>query len=201
MNVDKFLDHPISIKWGGRGNSGIVHWANVLDDLCFQNCSVLLIGTGWEYEQYYDWPTILRDVWNAKCSYLEIDSGYINKWRNGPFPLYEGSVSDIKNIISKNFDVILWVQGPEHIPYKDMLSTFEDMFKKSNRGIVCTCPWGSYYDYQGVLNNNPSEQHIQKSMDENTFGPEFSNYHRLFGGIKDSGNGQILIWRKYEDRS
>ena len=120
---------------------------------------------------------------------------------NGPYPLYEGSVTDIENIISTPFDVIVWIQGPEHIKYEDMLPTFEAMYGLANEGIVCTCPWGSYYDYQGAINNNPAEEHLQKSMGEDTFGPEFINYKRLFGGTKDEGTGQILIWRKHETRS
>jgi hypothetical protein len=192
--AEQFLEHPIANKWGK--NTGITNLSSVLEQLCFPNCSILLIGTGSTYEQYHDWPTILEDIWNAKCSYLEIDKGYINKWKNEKYPLYEGSVTNIKNIIPNSFDIILWGHGPEHIKYEEMLPTFEAMYEKSNKGIICFCPWGSYYDYQGPMNGNPSEEHLQKSIYENTFGPEFINYQRLFGGIKDSGNGLITIWRK-----
>jgi len=199
--VEKFLAHKIAQKWGGGANTGIRQVGEVLSDLCFPGCTVLLVGTGWDSEQYHDWPNLLRDTWGVKISYLEIDEGYINRWKNGPYPLYEGSVTNIKDVIPTPFDVILWVQGPEHIKYEEMLPTFEAMYSMSNKGIICTCPWGGYYDYQGAINNNPAEEHVQKSMDENTFGPEFSNYQRLFGGTKDEGDGQILIWRKHEERS
>lgn len=199
MKSEEFLQHSIAQKWGGKDNTGIIHWGETLEKLCFPECSVLLVGTGWEPAQYYDWPTILEDIWNAKVSYLEVDQGYINKWKGGPYPLYEGSVTDIKSVVPKSFDVILWVQGPEHIAYEQMLPTFEAMYDKAHQGIICTCPWGSYYDYQGVMNNNPNESHIQKSMTEETFGSEFANYDILFGGVKDSSNGQILIWRKHEN--
>jgi hypothetical protein len=191
--AEEFLQHQIAKKWGG--NSGIVNLSKVLEQLCFLECSILLVGTGWTHDQYYDWPTILEDVWNAKCSYLEVDEGYINKWKNEKYPLYQGSVIDIKKLISKPFDIIIWGHGPEHIKHQEMLSTFDSMYEKSNKGIVCFCPWGSYYDYQDVMNNNPFEKHLQKNMDENTFGPEFSNYSRMYGGIKDSGNGLIVIFR------
>jgi hypothetical protein len=42
-----------------------------------------------------------------------------------------------------------------------------------------------------MLYNNKMKNSKMKSE-------EFSNYERLFGGVKDSGNGQILIWRRHE---
>lgn len=192
--AEEFLQHRIAKQWGL--NTGVINLSNVLEKLCFTNCSVLLVGTGWTDEQYYDWPTILEDVWSAKCSYLEIDKGYINRWKDKKYPIYEGSVTDIKDVISKPFDIILWGHGPEHIKHEQMLSTFDAMYEISNKGIVCFCPWGSFYDYQETMNNNIYETHLQKNMDENSFGPEFANYSIAYGGVKDAGNGLIVIWRE-----
>jgi hypothetical protein len=103
ITVEDFLRHSTPQKWGAH--TGIQHLGEVLSELCFPECSVLLVGTGWTHEQYHDWPNLLQDLWKAKIAYLEIDEGYINKWKNGPYPLYEGSVTDIENIISTPFDV------------------------------------------------------------------------------------------------
>jgi hypothetical protein len=59
--AEQFLEHPIANK--RSGNTGIINLSFVLEQLCFLNCSILLIGTGFTCEQVLDWPSILQDIW------------------------------------------------------------------------------------------------------------------------------------------
>ncbi len=192
----KFLEHDIVKKWDGENNSGMVQISECLNDIMAPKCTVLLIGTGATIEQYDDWPQVLQSVWGCSITYLEIFESYIELFKDQKYPIIKGDVREIDKILEKSYDVILWLQGPEHVSHEELLPTLDALFSVCNNGIMCTCPWGSFYDYQEDINNNKYEIHIQKSMDAASFGKEFKNYTIQYGGIFNTGNGQILIKRK-----
>ncbi len=162
-----------------------------------ENNKILLIGTGWSDTQYFDWPEILLKLEpTLKISYLEICDEYINKWKNNKYPVIKGDVRHIDETISTNeFDVICWMQGPEHINQNEMLSTFEKIFKCAKKSVIFSCPWGSFYDNQEILNKNVFEKHLNKNMDKHCFENGFENYIIKYYDQKDTGNGAIIITR------
>jgi hypothetical protein len=161
------------------------------------NTRILFVGTGWENAQYFDWPTTLLKVEpTLKISYLEVSDIYIEKWKNGIFPLIVGDIRNIDKILEINdFDVICWFHGPEHIEQTEMLDTFNKVFSVVKKGIVFACPWGNYYDYQHALNENEYEIHKNKSMDEHCFIEGFENYTINYCDGKDTPKGNIIITR------
>lgn len=195
--MNNFYNHRHVAKWAQ--NDSLTQLGDALcNALKVPNSNVILIGTGFFDEQYYDWPEILEDVWGANVSYVEICDEYINKWKDKKYPVIKGDVTQLQNADIRCPDCIFWFQGPEHIHQNQMLPTFNLMFNIARRAIICTCPWGAYYDRQETLNNNVWEAHKQKSMTASNFGPEFKDYTISYGGGINTASGQILIQRMHE---
>lgn len=54
--------------------------------------------------------------------------------------IIEGDVRDAKALISGTYDVIMWWQGPEHLPLEDIPQTLEDLFSLTVRVLIIGCP-------------------------------------------------------------
>lgn len=172
-------------------------YADFFDKTLTKDSKVLLIGTGYEDRQYYDWPNLLLKLESTiKIKYLEICDSYIEKWKNSEFEVIKGNVQDIDKIFKKDeFDVICWIQGPEHVKQDEMYPTFEKIFNCAKKGVLFSCPWGKYYDYQEELNNNFYEKHINKSMGKHSFSSIFNDYQIYYCDKEHSENGGIIIIR------
>jgi len=174
----------------------IVAYADFFDNVLSENNNVLLVGTGYYDDQYYDWcNALLRVEPTIKISYLEVSDVYINKWKNGQYPIIKGDVRKIDEVIvNDEFDVICWIQGPEHIKQEEMANTFEKIFNVAKKAVIFSCPWGNYYDFQEELHGNVYEKHLNKSMGEHCFiGKEFDSYNIQYYDGKDTGSGCIMI--------
>lgn len=71
---------------------------------------------------------------------------------------------DCRNIdkISESFDAILWLHGPEHIPWEEFLTTRTKIEDKANKLVIYQMPFGSFP--QDALYGNPYERHVQTLM-------------------------------------
>lgn len=184
-------------KWSKTGECFLLY-GDFFENFLSINDKILLIGTGWTDEQYYDWPRLLLKLEpTLTIHYLEISEIYINKWKEKEFQIIKGDVRNIDNIINKNiYDIICWMQGPEHIKQEEMLSTFDKIFSIAKKAVIFSCPWGKYYDFQEEIHGNVYEKHINKDMDKHCFIDEgFNNYNISYCDKKDSGNGGIIITR------
>jgi hypothetical protein len=193
--AQEFLNDPQIAAWGGKDSEPMQRLAEAFDNVMSEGCSILLVGTGSTPAQYHDWPNLLKRVWDCEVSYMEVFLGNIERWKTGPYPLISGDVRDIDFVLKdKKFDVIFWSQGPEHIEEAQMSTTFNRMMNQANSGIICTCPWGGYYDDQEEVGGNGYEAHVQKSMDIHSFSQEIKeNYIIRLAGEKNSPQGMIVI--------
>ena len=190
--INKFLNHPVAISWGNTKES-IITLGKSICDVMVEDGTVLMIGTGLAPAQYFDWPNLLSDIWGVNVTYLEVFDGYVNKWKGGKYPVIKGDVREIDKVISTKYDTILWLQGPEHVHKDDVKPILEQLYNLCNKGVLCTCPWGSYYDYQNEhTNGNMYENHIQKSLTVDDF--SYLEGYEIFGcGVYNGGDGQIVI--------
>jgi hypothetical protein len=67
---------------------------------------------------------------------------------------------DVRNIesISKNFDAIIWLHGPEHIHWHEFLELRHKIEAKANHLVIYQAPIGECP--QEEIYNNPYEKHI-----------------------------------------
>lgn len=189
---DIFLTNCI---WGVNGAT--VFYAKFFADNLLPNSKVLFIGTGFDDCQYLDWPALLEKIEpTIQVSYLEIFKPYIDKFKDGKYPIIHGDVTKIDEVIANGtFDIICWFHGPEHVDQNKLLSTFDKLYNSANKAIIAAAPWGKYYDYQEELHTNPYEKHLIKNMGYQTFDNTFSNYSINYFNVKDTGDGSIIITR------
>ena len=69
-----------------------------------------------------------------------------------------GDVRNIKNVLNKNFDAIIWLHGPEHILWNDFLKCRTDIEEKANNIVIYQAPIGKYD--QDEMYGNPYEKHV-----------------------------------------
>lgn len=185
-------------KWlnteGGRDQ---VEFCGSLIDKYIYNAEVLLVGTGHSAEQYYDWPDTLMKCGAYNVVYLEIFDQYIQRWANKEYKIIKGDVRNIADIFTADsFDIILWIQGPEHINQSEMKKCFEDILKISRKLLLFTCPWGTYYDDQSALGGNIFEMHLQKNLTPESFKSIGHLYNIRSLGRLNAGDGVIIIWNE-----
>lgn len=79
---------------------------------------------------------------------------------------YEIINGDAKNIsyLNKNFDLIIWLHGPEHVEWNDFLQMRSNIEKKSNFGVIYQAPIGFYP--QDEIYGNPYEKHLATLVPE-----------------------------------
>ena len=71
---------------------------------------------------------------------------------------YEWDITNIKNLQCPNYDIILWLHGPEHISWDAFLDCRSDIENKANYAVLYQAPIGMYE--QGALYGNPYETHV-----------------------------------------
>jgi len=170
-----------------------------MDKFCekyIQNSSVLMIGTGFTKDQYYEWPDTLVKCGASSAEYLEVCEHYYEKWKEGKYRVTLGDVKDIRKIFPDNsFDVVLWTQGPEHISQHEMKQVFSDILHVAKRAVLFSCPYGSYYDKQGEVYRNVYEAHVQKDMTLDSF-DGIEGYNIEVFGEKNKGDAAMYVWKE-----
>lgn len=160
----------------------------------FQNSNSLLnIGIGPNTPP--DWLTFFRDVFHyTHIASLEVWDPYIKKWKyHAEFPVWYGDVRNILKILpEKSVDTILWAQGPEHLPSKDFMKTYDAIKKVARHSIIFVTPWGDAYDYQEDIHSNPYERHVIKSPDEKIYTE--TKMQIVTWGKKHDPNGGMLAY-------
>lgn len=159
--------------------------------------TVLLIGVGYDEAQYKDFPTAFVGAGASEVRYLEVWEPYYEKWRNGQFPITLGDARNIKSIFGpKSWDVVTFIQGPEHLDLNEVPGVVDQMFDVSRKAILLTCPYGGYYDYQESCYGNPYEAHrIKTPMPEMFSSLEGVNIRTFGTPLKP--DAQILMWKEH----
>lgn len=88
---------------------------------------------------------------------LEVFPDNCKTMRDQGMDVIEMNVLDIHSM-NRMFDAIIWLHGPEHITWDQFVLCRKDIESKANKLVIYQAPVGEYP--QGVLYNNPYEQHV-----------------------------------------
>jgi hypothetical protein len=164
----------------------------------FVDKSVLLIGTGDTYGSYIGFPNIFMKNGAKSCEYLEIHEPYIRRCKaceNYVYEITHGDVKNIKQIFTENeFDVIVWSHGPEHVSFEDFELILSDLYYVARNFVLLIVPYGNHWDGQGSKSANPSETHLQKNIQKDTFNMFGFNIETL--NEINRPDAHIFLWKE-----
>ena len=121
------------------------------------------------------------EAWGPNCELL--------RKRSDIHEVIQGNINEFVTMTDREWDVVLWWHGPEHVELSILRRTLEGIKKIARYMVVLGCPWGAYP--QGPLDDNPYEVHVSHLT------PEF--FHQ-FGystetlGMKDTMGSNITAW-------
>ena len=105
----------------------------------------------------------------------------------------QGDVRHAPMIVDRDYDVVFWWHGPEHIEKVDLERTLEGLKRITKKIVVCGSPWGIYE--QGPLYDNPWEIHRSTLYPSDFESLEFKTSTL---GIQDLPKSNILSWWRRE---
>lgn len=105
--------------------------------------------------------------------------------------LYLGDVRD--ESLYPEFDLVLWDEGPEHMPRQDSLDLLTRLMRR-HRSVLISCPWG--YQPQGDP-NDPTDFEFHhwgpNPADFSGIGMETRVFGTQFDG-RGNGHGNLIAW-------
>jgi len=100
--------------------------------------------------------------------------------------------ADIRTVkIEKNYDLIVWYHGPEHVARDEAIKTFEKLEDHANKMLILGCPHGAYP--QGPEYGNENERHLSEWS-----GPDLMHYGfsvDIIGNHNEKGSN-LLAWKR-----
>ena len=87
-------------------------------------------------------------------------------------------------------DVVMWWQGPEHVPGHDLKWLIEELERLATRYVILAYPYGEYP--QGAHGGNPYEEHVSTLYPDS-----FPGYQSVWIG-EDGGGAKscVIAWRR-----
>ncbi len=113
--------------------------------------TILYIGARVDSFQFKEYLQKL----DLKITILEIFHPNVVFLRNKGFEVIEADITKYKT--EKQWDIILWWGGPEHIGKSEIPEVLEKLEKMASKVVILGCPWG--IDPQGAIYNNFHEIH------------------------------------------
>ncbi len=108
---------------------------------------------------------------DLKITILEIFHPNVVFLRNKGFEVIEADITKYKT--ERQWDIILWWHGPEHIEKSEIFEVLKNLEKIESKAVILGCPWGLHP--QNTIYNNIHEIHKCtlyeedfKSLDYNT---------------------------------
>lgn len=100
-----------------------------------------------------------------------------------------GDVRRLGEVIKKEYDVVCWWHGPEHVTKEEFESTVQSLRQYVKHLVVIACPYGNYP--QGMKDGNLFETHYLALTPE--------DFHRLGWyaisfGVKDDPWSWVMAW-------
>jgi hypothetical protein len=98
--------------------------------------------------------------------------------------------ADIRTVeIRKNYDVVMWYHGPEHVEKEEAIQVLGKLKKYANHLMIVGCPWGQ--SPQGPEYGNENERHLStwRLPDFATIGFKVDAI-----GLPDQKGSNILAW-------
>jgi len=140
-------------EWYSDGRCRTASLERMVPDL-YSYYSVLYVGARTDRMDYGDefrkGPTKIDvlEIFKPNVIYLK-SLDWINEVHHG----------DVRSCsIDKDYDIVFWWHGPEHIKEEELANTLTWLEEKAKVAVVLGCPWGK--SPQGHLHNNPNEEHV-----------------------------------------
>ena len=97
---------------------------------------------------------------------------------------------DIRNAVFylRKFDIVMWWQGPEHLPHDDISWMRKRLESLAHRYIVFAYPHGE--SPQGEVGGNQYERHLSTPSRE-----DFPRYEHTVVDLRDGLNPCAIAWR------
>ena len=100
-----------------------------------------------------------------------------------------GNVLDIsKYAIPKEYDIIFWDHGPEHVIYNDLVKITPTLSHLANKLLLYCCPWGEWN--QDAEGGNDWEQHRTHMTKDHL--RNLGMTVNTFNGIDQRNGGEIV---------
>jgi len=96
--------------------------------------------------------------WNYEIEIVEIFKPNVDFCKRFyAFPIIHGDICKADEILTKQYDIIAWIHGPEHIDKSKLKLTLEGL-EKHAKLILMIVPEG--HSPQGAVDNNKDEKHL-----------------------------------------
>lgn len=121
--------------------------------------------------------------------------------------IIKGDVRDAKELGAESYDVVMWWQGPEHLPLEDIPTTLDDLFSMTNRLLVIGCPCSGVTERHPMadLEQNkprPGERAVGISSHLSMFSREYFedlDFNVDVVGICGEKGNNLLAWKRRQD--
>lgn len=157
-----------------------------------------LLYVGWRHDckpWWYDFFCANLSI--EKVGVLDIFKRNINdleiKAWEGRYTIksYLGDVRKINEIVGKKeYDIIFWDHGPEHVSADDLKVVTPLLAKHSGKMLLYSCPWGFWP--QGAEGGNEHEVHRNYVTKEELL--DLKMAVTSFGKPDQSNEGELLAW-------
>ncbi len=125
---------------------------------------------------------------NLKFTILEIFHPNVIFLRNKGFEVIEADITNYKP--EKQYDIVLWWHGPEHIEKSEIFEVLKNLEKISVKAVILGCLWGLYP--QNAIYNNIHEIH-KCTLYEEDF--KSLGYNTITLGKKDGSYSNLMAWK------
>lgn len=123
-----------------------------------------------------------------KITILEIFHPNVAFLRNKGFEVIEADITKYKT--EKQWDIILWCHGPEHIEKSEIFKVLKNLEKIASKAVILGGPWGLYP--QNAIYNNIHEIH-KCTLYEEDF--KILDYSTRTLGKMDGAYSNLLAWK------
>lgn len=149
--------------------------------------SLLYVGHRGDTHPWWH-ETFAKSLGITRIAVIDIDKGNLHTAAHVTSELYHGDIRQTD--CPKDFDLIFWDEGPEHLPREQSLELIK-VFNEHGSRVLISCPWG--FQLQGTDPNDPEFHHWGPmpedfesiGMTARTFGVMFS---------EGSGHGNLIAW-------
>lgn len=102
------------------------------------------------------------------------------------FPIIHGNICKANELLTKKYDIIAWIHGPEHIKKNKLKSTLKKIEEKAKL-VLLIVPEG--HNPQGIVDNNKHEKHL--------WDPHPEDFQNLGYKVKHEtvNNKDLIVWK------
>lgn len=119
--------------------------------------------------------------------------------------IYEGDVRDTLETVSQDYDIVMWWQGPEHLPLDDLPKALGDLYSITKKILILGCPCNKITTVHPIVKiekfkPKPGQRQIGISAHLSILSPDYFEHHGfevdVVGECGVKGNNMLAFKRK-----